>query len=106
MMWHACDDDVARQVDSMEDDVEQLLPPGSDRSLTFRHLAASPSPSQSPKEKSGLPIGRSFNEGGGKGGGGGGGGGRSNILERDVAKLFSERVELFTKLEFTQVRFL
>jgi hypothetical protein len=28
---------------------------------------------------------------------------RNQLLERDVAKLFTERVEIFTKLEFNQV---
>jgi hypothetical protein len=31
---------------------------------------------------------------------------RGQALERDVAKLFKQKVELFTKVEFTQVSFL
>ncbi|CAI7794512.1 unnamed protein product [Closterium sp. NIES-53] len=99
---------ILQEVESVEDSVEQLLEPGAERSRTSRGGSGS---------SYGKSRGSAGSGTGGVGGGGGGGGGRSGmgggqkerggtrgrVLERDVAKLFKQRVEIFTKLEFTQV---
>jgi len=93
-----------QEVDEMEDEVEQLLPPGSDRSLWHRHMAKGNDStriirgSKSNDRHGAVVLGKERGDLGMRLEVRG----RSRLLERDVAKLFKERVELLTKLEFTE----
>lgn len=83
------------QVERLEGEVQQLLITGPPR--THRHTDSSGSIGSSRSTSTREESHR-------------GGGSRSNaqrarsqLLERDVARLFTEKVEVFTKLEYTQV---
>lgn len=94
----------------MEEEVDQLLPPGADRSLSFHRTGTAESaaslargglsstgigPTGVASETPSVATGRTSSRGPPKGG-------RSLLLERDVAKLFSEKIQLTGKLEFNQ----
>ncbi|GJP40703.1 hypothetical protein CLOM_g358 [Closterium sp. NIES-68] len=93
---------ILQEVESVEDSVEQLLEPGAERTRTSRGGSGG----SYGKSRGSAGSGTSGGGGGGRSGMGGGqkerGGNRGRVLERDVAKLFKQRVEIFTKLEFTQ----
>jgi len=84
------------QVEILEGEVQQLLDPGSTR--THRHTDSSGSigSSRSASTREDGYSGTSHRSNMSHRA-------RNQLLERDVAKLFTERVEIFTKLEFNQV---
>jgi hypothetical protein len=83
------------QVEILEGEVQQLLDPGSTR--THRHTDSSGSigSSRSASTREDGYSGASHRSNMSHRA-------RNQLLERDVAKLFTERVEIFTKLEFNQ----
>ncbi|CAM6014084.1 unnamed protein product [Sphagnum balticum] len=86
---------LLQEVEILEGEVQQLLDPGSTR--THRHTDSSGSigSSRSASTREDGYSGASHRSNMSHRA-------RNQLLERDVAKLFTERVEIFTKLEFNQ----
>lgn len=82
-------------MEGIEKEVQQLLAPGPPR--THRHSDSSGSIGSSRSastREDGHRLGSTRSNAQRA---------RSQLLERDVARLFTEKVEIFTKLEYTQV---
>eukprot|EP00850_Spirogloea_muscicola_P008006 SM000042S15273 [mRNA] locus=s42:26873:32783:+ [translate_table: standard] len=88
-------------VAAMEDDVQQLLEPGPRRLLSKSRAVGDNSAGSSVRTREGERW-RDVGDGRERGEAEGGSRARTKLLERDVAKLFAQKLELFKKLEDNQ----
>eukprot|EP00850_Spirogloea_muscicola_P023876 SM000399S14702 [mRNA] locus=s399:17632:22948:- [translate_table: standard] len=92
---------LLQEVAAMEDDVQQLLEPGPRRLHSNSRATGDNSAGSSVRTREGERW-RDVGDGRERGEAEGGSRARTKLLERDVAKLFAQKLELFKKLEDNQ----